>query len=322
MLLTIDWPDAAVKRRGILHTILSHRDWAQWSARSLPNQHALCRRRVKGVNTIRVYSEQGAKRTMPLPSGFMHLFDAVDSLGQGMFGEAWTEDERECRDPPPTLQDVEIETDMAIIDSIDIDRPVADPALRFKNIRAEIMDRFAKHEPPRRRRWEANERIMEFCHGGRVAPLAFDEYSGRAYLLPSYVWAGRLVRNLLATGKIGVSLNSDGTVREFLNWDVGVLGFEILVDRDQIARAQVDSGATTHLTHTGDPGRPSPKNLYMNEYRQRLQNGGQKETLAADAADLRSWVAKQYPGLPLPSIKTITNNIRRERSEFVAGAQK
>ncbi|MFH1158721.1 MAG: hypothetical protein V1721_07585 [Pseudomonadota bacterium] len=63
-------------------------------------------------------------------------------------------------------------------------------------------------------------------------------------------------------------------------------------------------------THTGDPGRPSAAQLYLNEFERRCKTGNIEETLAAQAHILLKWLETEHPSISRSTVKTIENRIR------------
>jgi hypothetical protein len=80
------------------------------------------------------------------------------------------------------------------------------------------------------------------------------------------------------------------------------------------------SGPATDPYRTGLQGRPTIKHLIEHEFERRAAAGETLPTLFAEARALRDWVIKEHPKAPLPTAKTITNNLRAAYRR--AGAQK
>lgn len=66
------------------------------------------------------------------------------------------------------------------------------------------------------------------------------------------------------------------------------------------------------LTHSGLPGRPSAKNLYLAEFRRRQEKGLTEEKITKESKALHHWFKVHYPDLPCSSVRAIEANIRQE----------
>lgn len=67
--------------------------------------------------------------------------------------------------------------------------------------------------------------------------------------------------------------------------------------------------------HTGKPGRPSPRDLYLTEFARRIEEGRLEKSKAQQAKVLLDWFVATYPELKKPVVGTIENNIARPYSK-------
>jgi hypothetical protein len=61
---------------------------------------------------------------------------------------------------------------------------------------------------------------------------------------------------------------------------------------------------------TGEPGRPTSKQLVEREHARRLAAGQAHEILAEEARYLVAWLLKRHPEAPSLTVETIQNRIR------------
>ena len=160
---------------------------------------------------------------------------------------------------------------------------------------------------------EAQKTLRQLLYSGQV-PSQIIERSGRPHNTPTHVWAGVQWGRALRSGEIGFEVAayapdahgriivSEQHLLEALNSDdvqktkTHQLGRRVLSKTDEI--------------HSGMPGRPSPKHLYIEEMKRRAGCGLLCDTLAQEARDLRNWLKQKHPSLNPGTIKTIENAAR------------
>lgn len=72
--------------------------------------------------------------------------------------------------------------------------------------------------------------------------------------------------------------------------------------------------------HTGKPGRPSPKDLYLAELKRRVSEGQLEKSKGQQAKALHKWLLTNYPTLKKPAVETIENNITKIYNEARSAA--
>lgn len=72
------------------------------------------------------------------------------------------------------------------------------------------------------------------------------------------------------------------------------------------------------LTHSGLPGRPSPKHLYLAELERRAEAGTLCKTVSAESRALHEWLRKTHPELSPGTEKTVENTIRDRHRKLKA----
>jgi hypothetical protein len=65
-------------------------------------------------------------------------------------------------------------------------------------------------------------------------------------------------------------------------------------------------------THTGAAGRPTSMHLVAAEMEKRAAEGTLLPKISKEASQLSEWVKSQYPTLPAPKPKTISNSLREK----------
>ena len=75
--------------------------------------------------------------------------------------------------------------------------------------------------------------------------------------------------------------------------------------------ASLDSNKSPKI-HTGCPGRPTARHLFMAELRRRDEAGEKCSTIGAEAAALREWLINVHPDIAAPTARSIENAIRPE----------
>jgi len=71
-------------------------------------------------------------------------------------------------------------------------------------------------------------------------------------------------------------------------------------------------------THSGMPGRPSAKHLYLAKLERRAESKQTLSTVSGEAKALYDWMETEYPNLNRGAVRTIENSIRERYRQICA----
>lgn len=152
---------------------------------------------------------------------------------------------------------------------------------------------------------------------------------GQREVIPGYHFAGRRVDYPFGSADLEMLLDEDLTLRSYpyIDEEHWFGGFDdALITRweDRWTRLMVERGDVRRrwaypvpetkvevILQSGMPGRPpKSKHLVEDEFRRRAAAGELAESLAIEAQALLDWLRSTYPMHPVPTVRTIQNNIR------------
>jgi hypothetical protein len=278
-----------------------------------------------------------------VPRGYLTLRQAVDRVAQSLLGDAWqgtilSEDERTAlarQEQAAKLLRAVYTTRGQLVrgGAMPGRRPDRQELEEQAAETPEIKAAKAKLKRRERLRNSAMEPLRQALFAGQVSAVILSE-GGRLSEVPNRVWGSAEATDVFRTGKAEFSTRRapyDGS---------STVGGRVLLDE-----ASVDGWLTptepgpahTSATpadetapemespdpyKTGLPGRPTIRHLIEEEFRRRITDGTALRVLPMEARELHAWAIEQHPDAPVPTVKTIVNQIRELHRRYVEMTRK
>jgi hypothetical protein len=278
-----------------------------------------------------------APRIPPIPrfaADSVPLAIALDQFGKAL-DPAWTGEEIVADTAPaPTDEDLEY-TALKRVTADSANNPsgeVGDAKASEAQILATLREKRDTEFAPRRRWKAAAIQFMGYLHGGALTASATANDDGMVYPVPTHVWAAEDAEHLFDGGSLDVSAGQLVVPRSqqpehpatilVKNSDLeGLIEAIRRGDALPTVPSTVTEVEQVDPTRNDYPGRPSLKHAIEAEFRRRAERKEYETTLNAQAEALEKWAGETYPGLRIPTAKTIRNQIRPLYNPLVKGTK-